>query len=187
MTDSSISYPPLVVWTDPVGASKALRPSLIQILVLAAAFLAALITLLSLGRADGAVVFACVLGIMASIAYALALTHQIGAVSNLRPVLTLDQTGIHARVNGGELDLPWETVRGIRVRRVRRHSILAFELEAGTSPSTPGIRSTISARNFAYIARRGFQIGSVAVSTPVQTILDATSSFTDQRVLAREG
>jgi len=185
MTDQpNTTFPPLRVNTDPTVIVKALKRGVGWYCVQTVLFIALAIFVSSWGFESGLgfMGIAFGFGAVVSLFQAVSTAQNLGVRSIVQEAMVLDEDGIHARVVGKKLDLPWELVQGVQLRKAGKHRVLAFELAPGTTPTTPGILSEITAAQFTVIAKKGFQIGSAGVDVPIQIIVDAASAFTDGRL-----
>ncbi|MET0932276.1 MAG: hypothetical protein ABWX56_01070 [Mycetocola sp.] len=100
-------------------------------------------------------------------------------------VVTVDASGLRSTIPQGLVSLPWHAIESVSMKKKGGHSILTFRISRGTGPDTDGVDSTLSPAAFALLAKRGFQVGSAGVDTPIQTIADATAAFTSGRLQVR--
>lgn len=185
------SFPPLVVSTDPVASNRATRGAYGLAVGLTIGSVVVAIVLAALAGS----VLGIGLGILSvvpfGIAFAFALFLSLrlatmrGVQSIARTALVVDGFGLHTSIPQGELDLPWAAVEGVSIRPRGRHRVITFHLPAGLTPTSPGVQTSLSPQIFGVLVKRGFQIGSAGVSTPPETILDATRAFTGGRLVAR--
>ncbi|WP_285040247.1 hypothetical protein [Plantibacter sp. LMC-P-059a] len=188
MTGAPTAFPPLVVGSDPVRTERATRPAFVMALVCAGlipimgALLAAL-TASSGGFALGAL-SALLFGVISwfMLFLALQLATVRGAQSVRRTVMTLDAAGLSGSIQQGEVFLPWGAVERVSIRSRGRWRILTFHLLPGLTVQSPGVTTTLSQSAFARLAKLGFQVGEVAIDTPLDTLLAASGAFTGGRL-----
>ncbi|WP_285034850.1 hypothetical protein [Plantibacter sp. ME-Dv--P-095] len=188
MTGAPSSFPPLVVGSDPVRTERATRPAFVMALVCAglipiigvllAAFTAS-VSGFGLGALSG-LVFIVVSWFMLFLALQLATVR--GAQSVTRTVMTLDAAGLSGSIQQGEVFLPWGAVERVSMRSRGRWRILTFHLLPGVTAQSPGVTTTLSQAAFARLAKLGFQVGEVAIDTPIDTLLAASGAFTGGRL-----
>lgn len=188
MNGAPQSFPPLVVGSDPVRTERATRPGFVFTLIGAALvpmlgmFLAVLTAStggFALGMLSG-LSFSILSWLMLFAVVQLATTR--GAQSQTRTVLTLDAAGIRSSIPQGEVSLPWGAIERVSVRSRGRWRILTFHLVPGLTAQSPGVTTTLPSRAFATLGKLGFQIGELAIDTPLDTVSAAASAFTGGRL-----
>ena len=192
MTSTPVdTLPPLVINSDPVGAKKALMPSIVvaQVMVVLFAFLA--VYCAALGASSGNIGTGMAFGLPILFSVLLLVYVLTQAATNLgirlvvAPVLTIDATGISSSIVQGTIVVPWTSVESIAVRTRGRHRIVSFVLAPSTTPSTPGVASTLPPAAFKQLIKKGFRLGSAGIDVPMQTVLDASAAFTQGRLTPR--
>jgi hypothetical protein len=185
------TLPPLVINSDPVAAKKALMPSIVvaQIFVVVAAFLA--VYCAALGASSGTIGTGISFGLPILVSVLLLVFVLTQTATNLgirlvaAPVLTVDATGLSSSIVQGAIVVPWTSVESIAVRKRGRHRIVSFILAPSTTPSSPGVTSTLPPAAFKHVVKKGFRLGSAGIDVPMQTVLDASAAFTQGRLTAR--
>lgn len=186
-----VTFPPLVVATDPVGANRATRAPFIAVICLTV--LCAAIAILSATLLTS--VSGVAIGLLSALPFAILFVFQLflaiqlaiarGAQSIARTALVVDAEGLHGFVAQGDVVVPWAAIDRVSIRPRGKHRIVTFHLVPGVTPSSPGVRTTLTPALFGTIAKRGFPIGSAGVATPVETIADAARAFTGGRLALR--
>lgn len=182
---------PLVVGTNADTVWKAFRPGiilaaiLIPLTVLAAVGFAAAMGE-SLGFLAGALAALPLIAFsFLSIFYAMYLTSSATARAAMGTVLTLSSTGLASTIPQGTLELPWQAVDSVRVKKAFSSRILIYTVADGVHGDTPGVHTTMKPAAFRRLSKVGFHLGSVGIDVPVETILEATARFTDGRLVPR--
>lgn len=186
-----VTFPPLVVATDPVAANRATRaPFVATVCLTAACAVIAILSATFLGSVSGVG-----LGLLSAMPFTFLFAYQLflairlafarGAQSVARTVLVVDAEGLHGSTIQGDVVIPWAAIDRVSIRPRGKHRIVTFHLVPGVSTTSPGVRTTLAPALFATIAKRGFAIGSAAVATPVETIADAARAFTGGRLALR--
>ncbi|MGK9147675.1 hypothetical protein KXS11_08635 [Plantibacter flavus] len=185
------TFPPLVVASDPVASDRATRGAFIATVGLAVGSGLLAIVFAALGASVNGFALGAlsVFPFAVAFAYAFFLALRLAWVRGLqsveRTVLVLDASGLHGTLPQGTVDIPWVAFDRLSLRSRGNHRVITFHLLPGVTTTSPGIRTTLSPRLFATIAERGFPIGSAAVSTPLETIADASRAFTAGRLVVR--
>ncbi|SDQ54768.1 hypothetical protein [Microbacterium sp. cf332] len=188
MNDAPQVIPPLVVGSDPVRTERAMRPAFLftmfgaALIPLVAVFLSALTASssgLGLGLVSG-LSFTVVSWLMLFAVVQLATAR--GAQSIARPVLTLDANGLTGSIPQGDVFLPWAAIDRISTRKRGGSRIATFHLAPGLTEQSAGVASTLPPASFRTLVKRGFQVGEVAIDTPLDALTAAASAFTAGRL-----
>lgn len=188
MNGAPQSFPPLVVGSDPVRSERAMRPAFLFTMIgaalvpVAGMFLAALTASsggLGLGMLSG-LSFAVISWFMLFAVVQLATARGMQSVA--RTVLTLDADGLNGNIQQGEVFLHWNAIDKLSTRTRGGAKILTFHLVPGLTEQSPGVRTTLPARTFQVLVKRGFQVGQVAIDTPLETVSAAANAFTAGRL-----
>jgi hypothetical protein len=182
------TYPPLVVGTNPEATDRLTRSGfgfqvvftfVIALLGMAFAALGASTGDFGMGLAS-ALPFTFTLFFMLSLTIRTATMRGMQSIK--RTALTLDGVGLHGAAQQGDITLPWSTIDRLSIRRKGKHRIMTFHLTPGVAPSDVGVDTTLSPKMFAILTKRGFQIGEVAIDTPLETLAAASGAFTNGRL-----
>ncbi|MBG6237367.1 asparagine N-glycosylation enzyme membrane subunit Stt3 [Mycetocola sp. CAN_C7] len=192
MTDALIApFPPLTVKSDPVAMRKLFQPNIVLLTSLAvgAAIAAAASAALMASVAGFAAGFAASLPFLVIVVFASLSAAQTANTAAERitagSLVSLDAFGLSSTLAQGTVSLPWHTIESVSLKKRGRHRVLTYRIAAGVSPETAGVETTLAPGGFALLNKRGFQLGSAGIDTPIQTIADATAAFTAGRLLAR--
>ena len=188
MNGAPQSFPPLVVGSDPVRTERVTRPAFVFTLIGAALIPVLGMLLAVLTTTSGGFALGMLSGLSFSVISWLMLFAVVqfatvrGAQSVARTVLTLDADGLRGSIPQGEVFLPWGAIERVSIRSRGKWRILTFHLVPGLTAQSPGVSTTLPPRSFAALGKLGFQVGEVAIDTPVDTVLAATNAFTGGRL-----
>lgn len=191
MTTRPSAYPPLVVGTDgeavrrsfqwPIGMTTAFTVVTAGAAVLVAA-LAASTGGVAIGVLSG---LAPLVGTVFLLLLTVLLVHSAATRAATGEVLRLDTQGMRWTMPIGSLEVPWDAVTAISVRKRGRHRIITFSFAPRLQAGAPDVRSTMKPAHLRRLITRGAQLGSLGIDVPVETVLAATSAFTNGRLVAR--
>lgn len=188
MNGAPQSFPPLVVGSAPVPTERATRPAFVFMFIAAALIPVLGMVLAVLTTTTGGFALGMLAGLSFSLVSWLMLFAVVqfatvrGAQSVARTVLTLDADGLRGSIPQGEVFLPWGAIERVSIRPRGKWRILTFHLVPGLTAQSPGVSTTLPPRSFAALGKLGFQIGEVAIDTPIDTVSAAASAFTGGRL-----
>jgi hypothetical protein len=188
MNGAPQSFPPLIVGSDPVRTERVTRPAFVFTLIGAALIPVLGMLLAVLTTTSGGFALGMLSGLSFSVVSWFTLFAVVqfatvrGAQSVVRTVLTLDANGLRGVIPQGEVFLPWGAIERVSIRSRGKWRILTFHLVPGLTAQSPGVTTTLPQRTFARLAKLGFQIGEVAIDTPLDTVSAAASAFTGGRL-----
>lgn len=97
--------------------------------------------------------------------------------------LTIDHRGFGMNTVAGRMEVPWEAVTGVRIRRRLWNRLLFLELHPAAGPRSPGVQTDISDRYWARMKRYGGpMLGEKGIRESYQEILQAIGYFSRGRV-----
>lgn len=188
MNGAPQSFPPLVVGSAPIRTERATRPAFVFMLIAAALIPVLGMFLAVLTTTTGGFALGMLAGLSFSFVSWLMLFAVVqfatvrGAQSVARTVLTLDADGLRGSIPQGEVFLPWGAIERVSIRSRGKWRIMTFHLVPGVTTQSPGITTTLPQRSFAALGKLGFQVGEVAINTPLDTVSAAASAFTGGRL-----
>lgn len=182
------AFPPLVVSSNPEGTERVTRPSFVFAVGLAvvSALVGVVVAALSASTGDFGLGVISAAPFILIFCYALALSihsaHVRGAQSIRHTVLVLDGAGFRGIVAQGEVTLPWAAIDRISSRTRGKHRIITFHFSPTVTPTNLGVHTSLAPKTFAAMRKQGFQVGGVAIDTPLDTLAAASSAFTGGRL-----
>ncbi|GAB3929856.1 hypothetical protein GCM10011575_28150 [Microlunatus endophyticus] len=97
--------------------------------------------------------------------------------------LTIDGRGFAMNTAAGRMEVPWEAVTGVEVRRRLWNRFLVLRLHPAAQPGSPGVQTDLSARYWTRMQRYGGpMLGAVGIRESYDQIRQAVSYFSRGRV-----
>lgn len=100
--------------------------------------------------------------------------------------LTIDHRGFAMNTWVGRMEVPWEAVVGVQIRRRLWNRVLVLELHPAAGPGSPGVLTDIAPRYWARMRRCGRPIlGEKGIRESLEQILQAIGYFSEGQVTVR--
>lgn len=97
--------------------------------------------------------------------------------------LIIDHRGFAMGTWAGRMEVPWEAVRGVRIRSRLWNRVLVVELHPAAGPGSPGLLTDIPSRYWARMKRSGGpMLGEKGIRESYDQILQAVGHFSRGRV-----
>ncbi|SDT36777.1 hypothetical protein [Microlunatus soli] len=100
--------------------------------------------------------------------------------------LTLNHRGFAMNTAAGRMEVPWEAVTGIAIRRRLRYRMLVLQLHPAAMPGSPGVETDITPSDWKRLQRYGGpMLGEKGIRENLADIIAAVDDFSQGRVPVR--